>query len=245
MSQKLMAEWFWVDRWTGSSAFLLDLEPRGLYREMLSQAWRRGAELPNDPKSIRKACACTQEEWDRCWPLIERYWTTSEDDKTIFNKTQKEVYAQALQKHMLASDKATNAANARWEKEKRQAQIDTQADAQALREQCPPSPSPSPSLSPSPNPLEERLERFKASILSMGNKYPLHWLFTNSNPDGDQDTRSFFGYWTEKSTRGQKMRFEKEKTWDLNKRLATWAGNQERFNNNRAQEPVHKGLTEW
>ena len=42
---KLLAEWFWTDRWQGSSGFLLPLEARGLYREMLTQAWQRGGRL--------------------------------------------------------------------------------------------------------------------------------------------------------------------------------------------------------
>ena len=34
-----------------TSGFLLPMEARGLYREMLTQAWMRGARLPNDPAS--------------------------------------------------------------------------------------------------------------------------------------------------------------------------------------------------
>ena len=40
MKTNLRAEWFWTDRWMGSSAFLLPMEARGLYREMLTP--RRG-----------------------------------------------------------------------------------------------------------------------------------------------------------------------------------------------------------
>jgi uncharacterized protein YdaU (DUF1376 family) len=70
----MLAEWFWTDRWMGSSAFLIAIEPRGLYREMLTQAWRRGAKLPNDHEQIRRAVGATEAEWSRCWPLIERFW---------------------------------------------------------------------------------------------------------------------------------------------------------------------------
>lgn len=76
---KLLAEWFWTDRWIGSSAFLLPIEPRGLYREMLTQAWRRGGSLPNDPIAIQRAVGCTASEWRRCWPQIERYWRIDGD----------------------------------------------------------------------------------------------------------------------------------------------------------------------
>src|SRR4029079_19588351 len=87
---KLLAEWFWTDRWMGSSAFLLPLEPRGLYREMLTQAWRRQARLPNNHISIQRAVGCTADEWTRCWPLIEHYWRL--DGHYLVNDTQLEIY---------------------------------------------------------------------------------------------------------------------------------------------------------
>jgi len=35
----------------------------------------------------------------------------------------------------------------------------------------------------------------------------------------------FISYWTEKNPNGRKMRFEKEKTFDIHKRLARWKRN--------------------
>ena len=90
---KLLAEWFWTDRWIGSSAFLLPMEARGVYREMLTQAWRRGAKLPNDHEAIRRAIGATVGEWRRSWPLIRRFWQV--DGETLVNETQQIVYADA------------------------------------------------------------------------------------------------------------------------------------------------------
>ena len=45
--------------------------------------------------------------------------------------------------------------------------------------------------------------------------------------------REFFNYWTEKNQGGRKMRFEKEKTFDLARRLARWANNDKRWNTNK------------
>ena len=39
----------------------------------------------------------------------------------------------------------------------------------------------------------------------------------------------FFSYWTEKNPRGLKMRFEKEKTFDVARRLGTWKANNEKW----------------
>jgi uncharacterized protein YdaU (DUF1376 family) len=129
---KLLAEWFWTDRWMGSSAFLLPIEPRGLYREMLTQAWRRGARLPSDHEAIRRAVGCTLAEWNRCWPKVSGYWRVEAD--TIVNDTQVAVWLEAKAVQERASSRGRAGAQAR---------------AQARRDQPlkvqPPSPSPSPS----------------------------------------------------------------------------------------------------
>ena len=141
-ADKLMAEWFWIDRWMGSSAFLLPMEARGLYREMLTQAWRRGARLPNNHEAIRRAIGATLEEWLRCWPLIERFWFVNGDD--ICNETQQEVYEEARARQERASSRGRAGAQARLE----QRISTTQATTQVEPEIKPPSPSPSPSPSP-------------------------------------------------------------------------------------------------
>lgn len=147
---KLLAEWFLVDRWAGSSAFLLPLEARGLYREMLSQAWRRGAKLPNNPVAIQRAVACTPEEWARSWPEIKRYWRV--DGDSLVNDTQIVIYADALGRQQRACKRAQAGAQAG-------AQARAQARAQAVLKQeqrltDPPASllSLSPSLPPSPSP---------------------------------------------------------------------------------------------
>lgn len=111
-NDKLLAEWFWVDRWEGSRAFLLPMEARGLYREMLTQAWRRGAQLPNNHEAIRRAIGATVPEWRRCWPLVKQFWKS--EGKRLVNDTQREVYAEALARQERASERAMKAARARW-----------------------------------------------------------------------------------------------------------------------------------
>lgn len=134
---KLLAEWFWTDRWDGSSASLLPMEARGLYREMLTQAWRRGGRLPNDPDAIQRAVRCSAEEWSRCWPKVRRYWTV--DGDWLVNRTQQEVYAKAKASCDASRERSKRGAAARW----RNAQAHAQASGRAKPEQCPPSPSPS------------------------------------------------------------------------------------------------------
>lgn len=138
-SDKLFAEWFWTDRWVGSSAFLLPIDARGLYREMLTQAWRRGGSLPNNHEAIRRAVGVTKREWNRCWPLIERFWR--EEGSSLVNDTQLEVYADAKARQETHHARAKKGAEARWGKEKPQAMLKhCQQDKQALPEQSPLSP---------------------------------------------------------------------------------------------------------
>ena len=89
--EKLLAERFWTDRWIGSSAFLLPMEPRGVYREMLTQAWRRGAKLPNDHEAIRRAIGATVGEWRRTWPVVTKFWLVEGDH--LVNETQVEIFS--------------------------------------------------------------------------------------------------------------------------------------------------------
>lgn len=114
-AQKLLAEWFWTDRWLGSTVRLLSIEARGLYREMLTQAWRWGARLPNDHNQIKRACAVTEDEWARCWPLIEKYWHT-DSEGFLVNDTQCEVYRDSQAMAQRGTERGQKGAAARWGK---------------------------------------------------------------------------------------------------------------------------------
>lgn len=117
MSEKMLAEWFWIERWEGSSAALLPMEAQGIYRAMLSHAWRRGAKLPVDKEEIRLLIRCREKEWNRSWHLVEKYWR--EEGGFLVNDTQREVYAEQEQRHARAQARS---------------QAGAQASAQARRE---------------------------------------------------------------------------------------------------------------
>lgn len=153
---KLRGEMFWTDRWLSSSAYLLRIEARGLYREMLTRAWTLGGYLPAEPALIRKAIGCDEDEWERSWPKIKRYWTKTEDGTQIFNSTQLDVLGDAMKKAETRAEKAKKAAQARWNAPSN-ATSNAQASPKHMLEQCPPSPSPSlsKSLTPSPSPEED------------------------------------------------------------------------------------------
>lgn len=119
ITDKLLAEWFLIDAWTGSRGFSLPMEPRGVYREMLTQAWRRGAKLPNDPEEIRRIIGCSEKEWRRCWPKVQPFWIVEGD--TLVNVTQVVVYLQSKEAadNSKARAEAGGKANAQAQREKR------------------------------------------------------------------------------------------------------------------------------
>jgi uncharacterized protein YdaU (DUF1376 family) len=138
MGAKLLAEWFWTDRWIGSSGFLLPMEARGVYREMLTQAWRRGARLPNNHEAIRRAIGATAGEWRRAWPQLAGFWRV--DGPDLVNDTQLAIYLDAQTRSARASAHGSRAARAKH--------AHSPGTARALLEQQPPSPSPSPFAPP-------------------------------------------------------------------------------------------------
>lgn len=132
--EKLLAEWFYTDRWMGSSAFLLPMEARGLYREMLTQAWRRGGRLPRDPEMIQRATGCTAKEWRRNWPKIERYWRV--DGDTLVNDTQVDIYEQSVALRQSYADRGRKGGLAKA------SSATAQLVAEGVAGTCTPSPSP-------------------------------------------------------------------------------------------------------
>lgn len=129
-TDKLLAEWFWTDAWTGSRGFSLPMEPRGLYREMLTQAWRREASLPNDHEEIRRIVGCSEKEWKRCWPKITQFWIVDPGAPTqIVNVTQVAVYLEAKEAAGKASKRGEAggdaSAKAALERRLRVTQVDT------------------------------------------------------------------------------------------------------------------------
>ena len=64
---------------------------------------------------------------------------------------------------------------------------------------------------------EKRRQKFYNSLIPYVQQY------------GKQMIREFYDYWSEQNKSRTKMRFEMERTWELSRRLATWAANEEKF----------------
>ena len=66
--------------------------------------------------------------------------------------------------------------------------------------------------------LEGRKEDFYNSLVPFVAQY------------GKEMVRAFFDYWSEPNKSNSKMRYELERTWDIARRLATWASRDNQFN---------------
>ena len=66
--------------------------------------------------------------------------------------------------------------------------------------------------------LKERKEDFYNTLIPFVAKY------------GKEMVRAFFDYWSEPNKSNSKMRYELERTWDLSRRLGTWASRDNQFN---------------
>jgi uncharacterized protein YdaU (DUF1376 family) len=58
--------WWWIDRWRRSSAFIdMTLAEQGAYRNLLDELRLRGGSIPNDERTLAKACGDPLE-----WPNV-------------------------------------------------------------------------------------------------------------------------------------------------------------------------------
>lgn len=96
--------------------------------------------------------------------------------------------------------------------------------------------------------IKEREEVFKKQVFKYISKYQKEIL------------NDFFLYWSEKNKNGKKMKFEMQKTFDLERRLSTWINNQKKWKKNgptksnttnqptinrQSAEVVRKNLEDW
>lgn len=71
--------------------------------------------------------------------------------------------------------------------------------------------------------IKDREQKFYEKLVPFFEKY------------GRALVESFFRYWTEPNKSGTRMRFEMEKTWDVERRLRTWNDNQNKYRNGKTQ----------
>lgn len=107
--------------------------------------------------------------------------------------------------------------------EQPKAQETTKAQEQPPSEAKPVTPTPPPPTTPTTpsraQDISQRMAQFVREVAEYRTKYT------------DSLLNAFASYWSEPNQAKTKMRYEMEKTWDIGRRLATWAKRENEFNN--------------
>jgi hypothetical protein len=97
---------------------------------------------------------------------------------------------------------------------------------------------------PSKEPVNPQRKEKDSKVEDIKEKYDARKLKFSSTLEpylevyGKDFLNDFYKYWTEPNSSGTKFRRELEKTWDLERRLATWAKNDKNF------KPIQNGSTQ-
>ena len=93
MATKMLALWWWIDRWRKSTAYTdMSLEEQGAYRNLIDEATLRGGALPVDERILAKACGDAT-KWRRVREnVLERFVVV---DGVYRNETLDEVLRQS------------------------------------------------------------------------------------------------------------------------------------------------------
>ena len=78
-----------------------------------------------------------------------------------------------------------------------------------------------------------RKEKFYESLIPYLDRYPKDMI------------RKFFDYWSETNKSCTKMKWEQEKTWELNLRLATWASREKEFSHGSNKNTTKQEANEY
>jgi hypothetical protein len=81
--------------------------------------------------------------------------------------------------------------------------------------------------------LNDRKLTFYKSLAQFVKQYPKEML------------RDFYEYWSEHGDKDKKMRFEKEKSFGIERRLKTWEKNQTKFGTQKTAEPTQDKLVDF
>lgn len=74
--------------------------------------------------------------------------------------------------------------------------------------------------------LAEKDSKFREAVGVFRNIYPAEVI------------EAFIDYWTEPNKSGTRLRWEMERTWEVGRRLKTWARNNERWDKKSFEKPV-------
>lgn len=191
----LPGELRWTRNWRGSPLQMMSLAARGLYSEMLTQAWASRARLVSTgEEEIMRLVRAMPDEWAVAWPKVRHYWVAATDPRTqaeiLVNRKQLEVYVGALRNREITLARNRKAARASVEARRRAKTPPLAAEAPPLRKPAPaPAPPPPSTAAPNAGPRDVpgcpecggELNRKQRSTSPGGQRWPPAWYCKAQN----------------------------------------------------------------
>ena len=212
MAKELPYFKFEPNQWENGNIQMLSREDKGLFMDLCSMYWSRLGDVPLK-LAIQKLCAGNATALN---PLC---------DEKIIEVIEGNIFIKFLSEQLNEFEDTSkqNSKNAKegWEK-RRKIKEESERNATALNPQCENDAIREDKIKEdkkkeSKPSLETRSLAFKSELVPFKQKYSIDML------------KSFYDYWTEPNHSKTKMRYEMEKTFDVDRRLKTWSKRQKDF----------------
>lgn len=219
MAKELPYFKFEPSQWDTGNIQMCSQEEKGIFIDLCSIYWQRLGELPYK-LALQKVCGGNATALD------------SLCSEGVIKVIDEMICIDFLNEQLLQFENtsAVNSKNARegWETRRKNATAKRpQSDRNAIREEEiredkireKKRKEDSGNIISQKKSIEERENDFMNTIAPFVSEY------------GKEMCRAFYEHWTEKSHGGKKMKFEMEKTWEIDKRLKKWFDNSKNFKN--------------
>ena len=223
MAKELPYFKFEPNQWENGNIQICSRENKGLFIDLCSMYWSRLGDLPVK-LAIQKLCAGNTNALNS---LFEENIIAQKEGYICIDFLNEQ-----LSEFKNTSSQNSKNAKERWEKHRKQKE-ESERNATALIPQ-----SESDTIKENKiklnnikeNNIVERKSRFAYSLKNFDTTYDRKLLL------------EFYEYWTESNKSNTKFRMELEKTWDLERRLKTWASRDKSFNPKKQEsEPIVAG----
>lgn len=222
MAKELPYFKFEPNQWENGNIQICSREEKGLFIDLCAMYWSRLGDVPYK-LAVQKLC------FGNATAL------NSLCDEKIIEVLDGNIFIKFLSEQLNEFENTSlqNSKNAKegWEKRRKQKE-ESDRNATALIPQCESDAIKENKIKENKikeNNIEERKLKFAHSLSNFNSVYERKMI------------KDFYDYWTEPNKSNSKFRMEMEKTWDLERRLKTWASRDKSFNSKKESEPVVAG----
>ena len=195
MAKELPYFKFEPNQWENGNIQMCSKENKGLFIDLCSVYWSRLGELPY-ALALQKHCNGSNVALKE---LESNEIIVVKDSQIII-----EFLDEQLNEFQETSKKRRSAANKRWSNS---SALQVQSKSNAIRED---------------KKIEEKKKEYNIEARKLTFKES---LFDYVGDYKKETVKAFFEYWSEHGDKDKKMRFEKEKSFGVKRRLSTWAKN--------------------